>query len=140
MQVGSSKSVLFEYSVANSLAVAQYLHFADQVVALPKDGRILQNLHGDDTKPVGLLKLLENPSFPDEQIEKEIRNIDIVLEDVAISNEAKDLARKSGDMNVYKYYLRSVGFVNMSVFVCFCVLNVFCGSFSGRLTCDVTLD
>jgi hypothetical protein len=56
--------------------------------------------------------------------------MDAKLEEVGNSNEARDLARQSGDTAVYKYYLGSVGFWYLAVFVFFAGMNVFAGIFS----------
>jgi hypothetical protein len=58
------------------------------------------------------------------------QDMDAKLEEVGNSNEARDLARQSGDTAVYKYYFNSVGFWYLAVFVFFAEMNVFAGTFS----------
>lgn len=46
--------------------------------------------------------------------------------------EAKDLQRKTGDLEVYKYYFKSIGSAKLVVFVVFVLLNVLSSSFSRK--------
>jgi ATP-binding cassette subfamily C (CFTR/MRP) protein 1 len=86
-----------------------------------------------------LIALVDEVSdLRDDEVEKKPHTIDVILDDVAISNEAKDLTRQSGDIEVYKYYFKSIGFQKMAIFIFFCILFAFSGCFSGMFTCKYT--
>ncbi|KAG0653052.1 abc multidrug transporter B [Hyphodiscus hymeniophilus] len=107
----------------------QYLHLARQIISISPEGRSLQTSPAP-LKPMNVLVAVEDvPHF--EQAERIPRNVATDLENVAISDEQKDLARQSGDIQVYKYYFKSIGIPKFLLFVSFCILFAFCGSFSG---------
>ncbi|RAK73686.1 putative ATP-binding cassette transporter [Aspergillus fijiensis CBS 313.89] len=49
---------------------------------------------------------------------------------IAKDNQLSDLKRSTGDYQVYKYYLRSIGWSSSLLFLLFVILNVFCSTFS----------
>ncbi|OJK04669.1 hypothetical protein ASPACDRAFT_1892879 [Aspergillus aculeatus ATCC 16872] len=49
---------------------------------------------------------------------------------IAKDNQLSDLKRSTGDCQVYKYYLRSIGCSSSLLFILFVILNVFCSTFS----------
>jgi hypothetical protein len=59
-------------------------------------------------------------------------NIDIKVstKEATVKNQAQDLARRTGDMAVYAYYMQSVGWQKAMVFAGFAALAVFASSFS----------
>jgi len=53
--------------------------------------------------------------------------------EVTVRDQAQDLARRTGDMAVYGYYMKSIGWRKATVFAGFAALAVFASSFSRRL-------
>jgi len=51
---------------------------------------------------------------------------------ISKANQLDDLRRATGDMEVYRYYFRSIGWPQGTLFVSFVIMNVFCSSFSGE--------
>ncbi|PYI23686.1 putative ATP-binding cassette transporter [Aspergillus violaceofuscus CBS 115571] len=49
---------------------------------------------------------------------------------IAKDNQLSDLKRSTGDYQVYKYYLRSIGWSSSLLFLLFVIFNVFCSTFS----------
>jgi ATP-binding cassette subfamily C (CFTR/MRP) protein 1 len=91
---------------------------------LEQDGSIApreQNMNGthvhDETEPTNN--------------EKEIIEVDVAEElELELSEEAKDLSRQPGDVAVYKYYIKAIGYWKLLVFLFFVLLNVGSSSFS----------
>ena len=50
--------------------------------------------------------------------------------EATVKDQAQDLARRTGDMAVYAYYMKSVGWPKAMVFAGFTALAVFASSFS----------
>jgi hypothetical protein len=97
------------------------------------EGRISQSNQWD-AESTNIITAVDEESDPKHnQVENEHRDIDVVTDNIAISDEEKDLTRQSGDVDLYKYYYKTIGFRRFSVFILFCILNVFSGSFSGML-------
>lgn len=101
-------------------------------MVITAEGKLVQSLPSNPSE-MDHVRLLKPSATQDDEIEKATPDIEMPQEDVAVSNEAKDLTRKSGDMDVYKYYFRSVGFNNMMKFLFSCILHVFCACFMGKL-------
>jgi hypothetical protein len=59
-------------------------------------------------------------------------NFEEKLADLEAEDERRDLARKVGDIAVYRYYYQAIGAKKLIVFVLFVSLNVFSGSFSSK--------
>ena len=115
----------------------QHLHLAHQVIAISSKGNLLQT--ASMVPKVGsVIQAVQDEGdclSQTEQVEKDPSpsNFVTVSKAVAISDEAKDLARQSGDFEIYKYYFRSIGLVDFLIFMFFCFLFAFCSSFSGML-------
>jgi ATP-binding cassette subfamily C (CFTR/MRP) protein 1 len=61
--------------------------------------------------------------------------------EATVRDQAQDLARRTGDMAVYGYYMKSIGWRKATVFAGFSALAVFASSFSRRLQVSLaTLD
>jgi hypothetical protein len=60
-------------------------------------------------------------------------SVDLGTSDVEIIDEARDLDRNTGDLEIYSYYLRYVGAFPLLVFVFFAALNTISGSFSSKM-------
>ena len=48
------------------------------------------------------------------------------------SRKAVDTDARTGELDTYWYYFRSIGFGKFSIFVMFCAMNVFCSCFSRK--------
>ena len=48
------------------------------------------------------------------------------------SRKAVDTKNRTGELDTYWYYFKSIGFGKFSIFVMFCAMNVFCSSFSRK--------
>jgi ATP-binding cassette, subfamily C (CFTR/MRP), member 1 len=57
-------------------------------------------------------------------------DIKVSTKEAAARDQARDLARRTGDMAVYAYYMKSVGWRKAMVFAGFAALAVFASSFS----------
>ena len=62
--------------------------------------------------------------------EEPSESMDEKLNEIAESDGARDLTRQTGDIEVYKYYFKSIGAVPLSIFFGFVLLNVLSYSFS----------
>ena len=54
--------------------------------------------------------------------------------------KAVDAKLRSGELETYFYYFKSIGIGKFSIFVLFCALNVFCSSFSRKCSFQVFRD
>jgi hypothetical protein len=68
--------------------------------------------------------------------EKKVEDLESRLSEIMANDEEQDLTRQTGDLTVYSYYFKSVGFWKMLIFVFFCFLNVFSSSFSRKIFHD----
>lgn len=73
------------------------------------------------------------PYDPPVEAESSFKDIELDTSKSEAAIRARDLARASGDMKVYKYYFRSIGTAKLAHFVAFVLLNVFSSSFSRKL-------
>jgi len=117
-------------------AVAEYLRFADRVYML-SDGTIhLQQAHKQSLEPISrefLAKYVtqlnesENtciaPPVPPEHETPEL-------------DPLQDLKRKTGDVQVYLYYLKSFGWAKGTLFLFLVLSQAFCASFSSKFHFD----
>lgn len=112
---------------------AQYLPLAHRVITISAEGRLQQGAYQDVKYSTYLNDVEEADSkLEKNEDQKEAQSSETVFGYSTMSNEAKDLTRQSGDIEVYKYYFKSIGYAKMLVFVFFCILNVFSGCFSGE--------
>ncbi|KAK2871937.1 hypothetical protein FQN49_002682 [Arthroderma sp. PD_2] len=93
----------------------KHLYFADKVVVLHK-GRIVQDGPGDamGSRAEALSDIMSQPSQALKQETEESRE---VKESVALPTNEQDLARRTGDIEVYKYYARSIGWKYTTLFI-----------------------
>lgn len=72
------------------------------------------------------------PSNDEGSHDAKVMNNDIKVStrEAAVRDQARDLARRTGDMAVYAYYMKSVGWQKVMVFASFAALAVFTNSFS----------
>jgi hypothetical protein len=48
-------------------------------------------------------------------------------------NDTEDVSRSTGDWEVYKYYMKSTGTLNVPFFLAFALAMAFCSNFQGEL-------
>ncbi|CAG8888161.1 unnamed protein product [Penicillium egyptiacum] len=105
---------------------AHHLLYADNVIALDKDGRITQ--HGSYSDLVGsdgYIGMLSDNIHPVDTA----RAPDIVLDDetlreLNLDDQHTDLSRRTGDWTVYRFYFQNIGWPLLSVFLACCVLFI----------------
>lgn len=112
----------------------QYFSLADQIAVVATDGTIVTGTY-KELKRTELTDIADG-EFKSVEIYQDTfkEPLNEILTDVTdATTEAQDLARRSGDLAVYRYYFKSIGATKMLMFVIFVFLNVFCASFSGKL-------
>ncbi|KAJ5255483.1 hypothetical protein N7497_007030 [Penicillium chrysogenum] len=105
---------------------AHHLPYADNVIALDKDGRITQ--HGSYSDLMGFdgyIRMLSDNIHP----VNSVRAPDIVLDDetlreLNLDDQPTDLSRRTGDWTVYKFYFQNIGWPLLSIFLACCVLFI----------------
>jgi ATP-binding cassette subfamily C (CFTR/MRP) protein 1 len=112
-------------------SVAQVLPLADQIILIDRDGEVQSRI--PEVAGQRSLDFSKFSDFGDSenstlQVKEEELEPDTSRAEAEV--ESRDLKRRTGDLAVYKYYLKSIGYRNLIVFVLFVVLNVFSGSFS----------
>ncbi|GAB7352459.1 hypothetical protein MBLNU459_g2868t1 [Dothideomycetes sp. NU459] len=109
----------------------QYLDLADQIIFLALDGTVRQE-KPDSLRGTGIqlghsgAEMENQPVFHNETIIEPEIDFSAVEAEV----EARDLKRQAGDIEVYDYYFKSVGGLNLIMLVAFVLVNVMSASFS----------
>lgn len=86
------------------------------------------------------LRLFESSRLdPESQVKERDPTVEAGL--ISKMNEIDDLSEPTNDLEVYRYYLRSVGWLKMALFVAFVFIDVFCHSFTSKscpcwITCN----
>lgn len=107
------------------------MHYTDKILVIA-DGSVQQKPVSESTISEAVSETPEIKShfeaevFSSQRTEKATE----VSEEVSKTNELDDLTRATGDLAVYRYYFRCVGWPNTALFVGLIALNVFCNSFS----------
>jgi ATP-binding cassette, subfamily C (CFTR/MRP), member 1 len=119
--------------VSLTSSLAQILPLADQIILIDRDGAV-QSRRAED---VGQRELDFSKSFDfggsaNSTLQEKEEDLELDISQAEVEVEARDLKRRTGDLAVYKYYLKSIGSRNLVIFVLFVVLNVFSGSFSRK--------
>ncbi|CAI7598161.1 unnamed protein product [Penicillium glandicola] len=115
-----------EQTVIMATNSAHHLLYADNVIALDKDGRIIQQgSYGDLLSSGGYIRMLSN----DVQPVNSARGPDVVLDDETLrelnfDDQHTDLSRRTGDWTVYHFYFQNIGWPLLSVFLACCVLFI----------------
>jgi hypothetical protein len=112
-------------------SVAQVLSLTDQIILIDRNGEVQSRIpevaaqRGLDFSKFSGFGDSENLTLQgkEEELEPDTSRAEAEV-------EARDLKRRTGDLAVYEYYLKSIGSRNLIVFVLFIVLNVFSASFS----------
>ncbi|CEJ91185.1 hypothetical protein VHEMI06915 [[Torrubiella] hemipterigena] len=117
----------------------EYLHYADHIVALNDKGSIeeqgsFQELDAQDGYVHNLRFNRDKESLQDEQEKQQDENRQPVLYEPVVSredenDESEELARRTGDSAVYKYYVKSIGWKFSSIIVFTAVAYAFANRF-----------
>lgn len=108
-----------------------YLKYADQILLLSQ-GTVKQTNSYDEI-PRDLLREIAKPTPESEQDQDDEETSEARLAEISQADDLNDCARSTGDLSVYKYYFRHIGWVPGSFFFVSVVLEVFCVSFSRKL-------
>ena len=117
---------------------AKRLPYADHIVALSSDGRILEQGNFKELSGAGGYISSFNLPPPDwnylaayskfSEVEKEKLNPSV---EIIPGETADDASRRNGDISVYLYYIRAVGWMATLIFVLAISAFIFCISFPG---------
>lgn len=80
---------------------------------------------------IQVLHLGERPKPESENLEQG-RDLAARADLVSETNEKNDFNDSGGDLGVYLYYFKYVGWLNMALFVSFVLIDVFCSSFTSK--------
>jgi ATP-binding cassette subfamily C (CFTR/MRP) protein 1 len=119
-------------AVANTF-VAEYLDYADKVLIVA-NGRVKDG--GRDERAVikelmHALKLSDKAATVPKR-EHEEPNVTSKAAHISEANDVNELLNPTSDLSVYRYYLNSIGWPKMALFVAFVAMDVFCSSFSSK--------
>ncbi|QVM10646.1 hypothetical protein D8B26_005299 [Coccidioides posadasii str. Silveira] len=91
----------------------KHLPFADDVVILDQ-GRIVQDARDATVSKIEVLK--DTMMQPSQLVEKDMQSSQDANELPGLSTIEQDLVRRTGDIEVYKYYAKSIGWKYTSLF------------------------
>jgi len=101
------------------------------ITLLGLDGKVKQ---GDfkEIEQAGLIEDLPDDDNVSEEslIEDKTEELDLSEPKAEENNEARDLQRQTGDITVYTYYFKSIGFLPLFWFLLFVVITAFSSEFS----------
>lgn len=109
----------------------QYLYLADEVIVLGPGGTVAQGLPESVNTDI-----IDKSQGHEEKHKQKLANeevsdeLNVKASKVEAQVEAGDLDRQTGDLEVYKYYFRHVGWGNLLIFSVFVLINVASASFS----------
>ncbi|OTB09170.1 hypothetical protein M426DRAFT_7187 [Hypoxylon sp. CI-4A] len=111
----------------------EYLRYADKVL-LVANGRVQDCGKGGETVSRELVDVLGSSSESRTESANELKDKEPDAKSKAAEisevNEHNDMRNPTKDLDVYRYYLRSVGWPKMAIFVAFVIMDVFSSSFS----------
>ncbi|KAK2591919.1 hypothetical protein QQS21_010393 [Conoideocrella luteorostrata] len=110
-----------------------YLKYADKTLIIA-NGRVEECGRGEEAlsdESIDVLHLRDR-SKPESENQEQGRDLTAKADLVSEMNEKNDLNNSRGDLGVYFYYFKSVGWLNMALFVSFVVIDVFCSSFTSK--------
>ena len=103
------------------------------------DGKVRDGGKGENAIPkelVDALKATYSPSVS-EEVEHKAPDAKDKADEISEANRLSDMSRSAGDLDVYRYYFKSVGWPKTALFVGFVTVDVFCSSFSRECAlCD----
>jgi hypothetical protein len=112
---------------------AQYLSFAHQVITIPGPCQEIQQGAYREIEESGLLVDLCDDEVSSQESMDNAKDLEAnTSPQVKESNEVQDLRRQTGDVTIYKYYLKFVGFFPIVVFVFFVLVQVFSSNFASK--------
>ncbi|KAI0136261.1 putative ATP-binding cassette transporter [Xylariales sp. AK1849] len=113
----------------------KFLHYADKIVML-SDGRIKYEGTYQHAVRHGLVDAIENEERDDDKLKEPPSGVPNQMKEnaseIAKTNVLDDLSRATGDISIYRYYYRFIGWPKAAVFVAFIIINVFSTTFSGH--------
>jgi len=112
--------------------IAEYLRYADKVYELSEGTVQLQQTHRQSLHQENV-RLKTSPRTHFSEPENNC-NVCITQQEPDISHFVpfQDLVRKTGDFQLYTYYLKSFGWIKGSFFFAFVFLQTFFASFSSK--------
>ncbi|KAH8799341.1 putative multidrug resistance protein [Xylogone sp. PMI_703] len=126
--------ILKKFGLTVILVTHSTRHFqlADKIIVLDKDGRVAEQGNFDTLRAKDgyissliLHETMEQPHITPVEVSAKSRpKIKSVTQD-----DVTDLTRKTGDITVYKYYFKSIGWPRAAVFFCSTAFQVFCTYF-----------
>lgn len=116
-----------------NLFAAEYLKYADKVL-LAANGQVKDCGRGEETVSKDLVDVIKSSDKSGTEHKNKLKEPDVTSKAARISevNELNDLSKPTGDLDVYRYYLKSVGWPKMALFVAFVTMDVFSSSFSSK--------
>lgn len=106
------------------------LKYTDKVLVL-SNGRIEHDGTYEQLKRTGAIRDVPDASADEPSDSKASdAKVSSVSERIAEANERADLRRRVGDVEIYRYYFKSVGWLKSSTFVGFTVVHVFAVTFT----------
>ncbi|RPA78129.1 putative ABC multidrug transporter [Ascobolus immersus RN42] len=131
----------FHTTVLIASSSAKRLPYSDQIIALDATGRIAEYGRFDDLNSLGgyisgftlpAADWTYKPNDGDDyNLEQGITKYEYVTVDHLASKESADAEanRRFGDLSIYLYYIRSIGWTPTSIFIVCITLFIFCQSF-----------
>ncbi|KAL3958373.1 hypothetical protein ACCO45_006535 [Purpureocillium lilacinum] len=109
----------------------EFLKYADKVLIV-SDGKVRDGGKGENAIPKELVDALKATSSPSvsEEVEHKEPDAKDKADEISKANRLSDMSRSAGDLDVYRYYFKSVGWPKTALFVGFVIVDVFCSSFS----------
>ncbi len=109
------------------------LQHSDKVLKL-SGGRLERDGTYEQLTRAGAIKDVPEMAAEEDHKDEKPKEAEIaaVSENVAEANERADLRRRVGDLEVYQYYFKSIGWFKLSTFVGFTAVHVFAVTFTCR--------
>jgi hypothetical protein len=126
IQVGGfvGSTVIF---MALIFRVAHHLLYADHIIALSADGRVIEEgCYQDLMKSQGYVSMISRSA----KAVNTSRAPDIKFDDETLQglnmqeDQTEDLSRRTGDMTVYSFYFQKIGWPLLTIFLTCCVLFI----------------
>lgn len=129
--------------IAN-ISIAKRLPYSDQIIALDSTGRIAEEGQFDDLNALG--GYISGFTLPpadwtykpneeeDDNMEQSITKYEFKHSDPLANKENADAEanRRFGDLSIYLYYIRSIGWTPTIIFIVCITLFIFCQSFPSQ--------
>jgi hypothetical protein len=99
------------------------------VIVIPGSGGQIQQGPYRDIENAGYIDSIQDDDKLQNGRTNKKESAQVTVEDM-MSDKVQDLTRQTGDLELYKYYFKSIGFLPLLVFLFFVFVKVFSGSFS----------